>query len=307
MMSLLEEKTTSEKFWRNFINEFGNKVKLYTRDPFPIEKFPPESDSFFKLFDTSLMGVLYEGKECILLLDEIDSLSKIGQETREIFLSKLRVLKQEKVGNLNANLLYSVLGITNWIGDYIEDTIQGSPFNISNKITAPYFTREEVYDLFGQYEKQEAITLEKGILDHIFEQTAGAQGLTVLFGKCFESRRQAYQHVPTLTEWKNFTYGSNLFSYASNESTNLSKMLRLITESEKAESCKVALLSFLSKRLNVFKEFPHQVETLLRANILKKSEGVLEIASPFVRKMLLYFLSKEKNRTLRGSTIHAGF
>jgi hypothetical protein len=87
-------------------------------------------------------------------------------------------------------LEYSNCWITNWVGEYIEDTIQGSPFNISNKITAPYFTKEEVYELFGQYEKQENIKLEDGIMDHIFEQTEGAQGLTVLFGKCFESRRQ---------------------------------------------------------------------------------------------------------------------
>jgi hypothetical protein len=86
-------------------------------------------------------------------------------------------MKQESISNPGSYSLYSVLGITNWVGEYIEDTIQcsGSPFNITNKITAPYFTKEEVCNLFGQYEKQESIKLEDGIIDHIFEQTEGSE------------------------------------------------------------------------------------------------------------------------------------
>jgi hypothetical protein len=110
--------------------------------------------------------------------------NELMRTQRNLFLSTLRVFKQE-----SNHCLVSVLGITNWVGNYIQDTLGASPLNISNKITAPYFTKEEVYELFGQYEKQENIKLEDGI-DHIFEQTEGAQGLTVLFGKCFESRRQ---------------------------------------------------------------------------------------------------------------------
>ena len=54
--------------------------------------------------------------DIVLIIDEFDSIKKLDKKTREIFLSELRTLKQQRVQNVS-NCLQSVLGITNWVGD----------------------------------------------------------------------------------------------------------------------------------------------------------------------------------------------
>lgn len=143
--SLIGEKKTPEEFWENFLLQFQKKVN---NNQFPL--FPFESKSFTLIFDNKLKDY-FDGKECILIIDEIDALSNINEETRKIFLSTLRSLKQNKVLNSNEHCLHSVLGITNWVGKYIEDTITGSPFNVSNfNIASPFVKKLVMYSISNE-------------------------------------------------------------------------------------------------------------------------------------------------------------
>eukprot|EP01080_Neovahlkampfia_damariscottae_P013270 gene13270-11505_t len=175
--------------------------------------------------------------DIVLIIDELDSISKIDKKTREIFLSELRTLKQQKIQD-DSNCLHSVLGITNWVGDYINDTLGGSPFNISNKILCEYFTLDETKELFGQYESQEKFTFDEEIIQNIYEQTTGAQGLTNLFGQYISEWIEKNKGTPpTLSEWKSVTYDFQFLYYSETNSSNLRKMLTLLISSKKAESC----------------------------------------------------------------------
>jgi len=57
----------------------------------------------------------------------------------------------------------------------IQDT--ASPFNIADQIQVPYFTREEVYDLLAQYERETGQLFEHPVKEGIYEQTLGQPGL----------------------------------------------------------------------------------------------------------------------------------
>jgi hypothetical protein len=60
--------------------------------------------------------------------------------------------------------------ITNWIGQYLYETISGTPFNITTSVSASYFTRAEVVDdLIPQHEQQEDIAVDKYSKEHIFK------------------------------------------------------------------------------------------------------------------------------------------
>ena len=207
----------------------------------------------------------------------------------------LRTLKQKKIQDFDSNCLHSVLGITNWAGDYIYDTFGSSPFNISNKIVSSYFTLEEVNELFEQYEDQENIKIESEIKKDIYEQTLGAQGLTTLFGKYLsEDIVIKKKTVPTTSEWKSLVYGMDLFDYARDESVNFGKMIKLI---DSDVSCLKTLYSFF-QRQDINTLYPQESSVLQRANILRKSSGKFIIASPFVEKWLLYSMNKQIQQPL---------
>lgn len=303
MQSVIAMVDTSETFWRLFIESFACEVHKLTKSTLPT--LEAEAQSLDTLFSAEFMKLYYGGKRCMLILDDFDALDALrggkshGEESKEekhrregMNWTRQRFLLTFRRFNQESNcVLVSVLGITNWLGQYMETDI-GSGY-IRNIIDAPYyFTKEDVYDLFGQYQKQERIQMGDEIIDHIFEQTEGAQGLTVMFGRCFENLRQDYQHTPTFTEWKNFFYGLQLDNHAKQDE-NYAKMIQLLKESKEAERCKVTLLSFLMRRDLDWMNHWNEMELLKRYNIIKLMNGELSIASPFVKRFVLDSLRSE--------------
>ncbi len=107
--------------------------------------------------------------KCVLIIDEIEG---INPEYFGDFLHSLRKIYHFK----NEHCLKSVIlvGVANITG-VVQDN--ASPFNIADNIEIPYFTREEVWELYGQHEQETGQKFAPEVKDKVFEITAGQPGL----------------------------------------------------------------------------------------------------------------------------------
>jgi len=109
-------------------------------------------------------------KEWVIVVDEIEGLKNL--KVLNGFLHLIRSIYHEKQAiGLRSVILTGVSNITG----IIQDT--ASPFNIADQIQVPYFTREEVYDLLAQHERETGQLFEHPVKEGIYEQTLGQPGL----------------------------------------------------------------------------------------------------------------------------------
>jgi hypothetical protein len=274
----LRSKMNSNEFNKIMVKEISFAVNN-SRDS------PPLTDHLNDIFNLNMKSKLHD-KDCVLIIDEIDALKAIDQDARIGFLSLIRRWKQER----NSYCLVSIIGITNCFGNELTDTIGNSPFNVSDFLYSPYFTFEEVVELFKQYEDQENIKIEPEIIKDIFTQTNGAQGLTALFGKYLSEQFQN----PTYSEWKNSVYDPNFFNFIQ-DSANFKVMQNKLTDS---------LIKILIECLqggNIAQQYPSESSALERINIIKKNKdsNQMEIASEFVKRWILFIILMQKNRIVK--------
>jgi hypothetical protein len=244
---------------------------------------PPLTDNLKDIFNLNMKIKLHD-KDCVLIIDEIDALNLIDKDARISFLSLLRNWKQQQ----NFYCLVSMIGITNCFGNELTETIGNSSFNVSHFLYSPYFTFEEVVELFKQYQDQENKKIEPEIIKDIYTQTNGAQGLTSLFGKYLSEQFKN----PTYSEWNNSVYDSYFFNYIQNNSISFQVMQNKLSHS----FCKI-LIECL-KGENIAQQYPTQeISALERINIIKynKHSYQMEIASEFVKRWIIFYISIQKN------------
>lgn len=109
-------------------------------------------------------------RRLVLAIDEFDSLTgdyvgKILHVFREIYSDRGTLY------NLHSLIL---IGVRNLTEIYLE---HASPFNIADEIRLEPFTRTEVFDLIGQYEKETRQTFSPAVKDKIYTETNGQPGL----------------------------------------------------------------------------------------------------------------------------------
>jgi hypothetical protein len=170
--------------------------------------------------------------------------------------------------------------VTNWIGDYLIDTLGNSTFNINDRLQAPYFSLDDVETLFQQYIDQEGAAIDGKIIQYIFEQTSGAQGLVAMYGNCLDEIRTELKRELTFSEW--FTYcNSNQFGSTILKYVNYQKMLKLL-ENKNLHETLLAKLYGTEPPLII----PSEIYT---GNIFTP-QGTY--ANPFVRRLVAsYFYS----------------
>lgn len=71
-----------------------------------------------------------------------------------------------------------------------------SPFNVSEHHTAPYFTEEEVIQLFKDYEQSHNLLLESGIAERVYNITSGHPAMVCYCGKQIQTRE-----ILSLEDW----------------------------------------------------------------------------------------------------------
>lgn len=60
------------------------------------------------------------------------------------------------------------------------------PFNIRNVVRIDFFTKEEAYELFDQFQMEFGIIVDSAVIDEIFDYTAGQPGLFCLCGRIIQ-------------------------------------------------------------------------------------------------------------------------
>lgn len=141
----------------------------------------------------------FQGKEVILILDDIDVIEKLDPVQRQSLLSQLSSIKRARVEGTTCVL--SALALTNAEGDYLLDTLGHPPFNPLHNVIAPFFTEQEHNELFAQYEKEYGFVVDNAIKRDIFEQTQGAPGLEQLFGSHYHQMRKNRGRDLSRGEW----------------------------------------------------------------------------------------------------------
>ncbi|WGS63910.1 AAA-like domain-containing protein [Marinitoga aeolica] len=111
------------------------------------------------------------GKEIILMIDEFERFK--SSEIINDFLHAIRSIYHKKeLHKLRSVILISV----GYLSGILEDN--ASPFNIAEHMEVPYFTKEQVYDLLNQHEKETGQVFEEEVKELIWHNAGGQPGLT---------------------------------------------------------------------------------------------------------------------------------
>ncbi|NUU95800.1 transcriptional regulator, partial [Marinitoga sp. 1135] len=110
------------------------------------------------------------GKEIVLMIDEFE---KLDEKIMNEFLHVIRSMYHDKeIYGLRSVVLISV----SYLSGILEDN--ASPFNIAEHMEVPYFTKEQVYDLLSQHEKETGQIFDEKVKELIWHNAAGQPGLT---------------------------------------------------------------------------------------------------------------------------------
>jgi type II secretory pathway predicted ATPase ExeA len=113
-------------------------------------------------------------QKTVLIIDEIE---QVNPEMFNNFLHAIRAYYHHRDGhNLKSVVLVGVANITGVIQD------NASPFNIADNFDIPYFTQEEVLDLYKQHENESKQLFEEKVKKQIHHITSGQPGLVNGFG-----------------------------------------------------------------------------------------------------------------------------
>lgn len=196
-----------------FRKAFFSVIQATNRDCTYDSKYSDLCD-FFVGINSKL---IFQCKDVVLLCDNIDALGTVNdlldgkgsdfalklEIGRVTFLADLISIRDAIPGTY---CLHSVVGITNFVGRYLESTIGTTALAIRQQIAVPYFTIEQVFDLAQQWENQEDAKIDPNIKENIFEVSSGAQGtVMILFKYYVETLRpknlQKYEREPTFGDW----------------------------------------------------------------------------------------------------------
>jgi hypothetical protein len=276
---------TSSSFLDSFTRELENQVRITLSN----EIIRITEGNLCNIFHRDNKERYFGGRNVVLIIDEIDLLSKVDNEERNIFLVALHTLKQANTPNQTSSLL-AALVITNAVGAYLIDSLGNSPFNVAEPVFADYFTELEVEDLFAQYAKQENIELDEGIVKAVYKNTTGAQGLTVMYGGALHIFKKEVGHPPNNNEWNNYIYSPGFFNKIM-LNPNYLKMVRAI---KGTPNCMQQLFHFY-KNKSVDNIGIATIDRLIQANVLIADPfNLCRFASPFVENLVKSLYRKEE-------------
>lgn len=171
---------------------FFRSVPLMFREGFRLKpKAPTNWDEWLELF--ACEGGLFD-KPLILLIDEFDALpppliDRIVSTFRKMFLARENYV----LHGLALIGVRAVLGV---------DSPRGSPFNVQRSLQIPHLTRDEVVELFHQYQSESGQVVETNVVDSVYESTRGQPGLVSWFGELLTEKYNPGKDKPvTLTTW----------------------------------------------------------------------------------------------------------
>ena len=109
-------------------------------------------------------------QDVVLLIDELSELHSASENIRNDFLRTLREIRN----NTKAYAIKSVIAAGTFsilLFNPSETSI--SPFNVSDRIDNPYFTDEEVKNLFKDFAQDNGIIIEDAVIEDIWVKSNG--------------------------------------------------------------------------------------------------------------------------------------
>lgn len=117
----------------------------------------------------------YDKEKFVLIIDEVEG---INQEYLGDFLHSIRNAYHSRENHCLKSVI--LVGVSNIVG-VISDN--ASPFNIADNLNVPYFTTEEVHDLFHQHETATGQLFDENVKHKISQITSNQPGLVNGFAK----------------------------------------------------------------------------------------------------------------------------
>ncbi len=190
MMSVQGVVMKSEEPEENFLE----RLPLLFWESFKMEmNTPPANFEGFKNLFLKDKGLF--DKPLILFIDEFDSLPR-GVIDRLVTLFRDMYLKRESFNIQGLALIgvRAVLGV---------ESERGSPFNIQRSLHVPNFTKEEVEDLFGQYQTESGQKIDPDAAESVYDSTRGQPGLVCWFGELLtEKYNPGSEKIIGMNLWK---------------------------------------------------------------------------------------------------------
>ncbi|WP_041638515.1 AAA-like domain-containing protein [Marinitoga piezophila] len=156
---------TEEEFIETFYEEIIEEAEKYN---ITLETKPQKIRMIKNIFEEIYKKT---GKEVVLMIDEFEKLN--NEEIMNTLLHVIRKIYHKKeMYKLRSVILISV----SYLSGVLEDN--ASPFNIAEHMEVPYFTKEQVYDLLSQHEKETGQLFDEKVKELIWHNAAGQPGLT---------------------------------------------------------------------------------------------------------------------------------
>jgi hypothetical protein len=180
-----------------------------------LEQAPTNYAAWRRLFARD-MGVF--DRPVILLLDEFDSLppkliDRLVATFRKMYLARDRYW----LHGLALVGVRAVLGL---------DSSRGSPFNVQRSLQIPNLTRDEVVELFRQYQSESAQVVDPSVVSAVYESTRGQPGLVSWFGELLTEKYNPGKDKPiSMKDWQ-WVYNRTLHAEWNNTLLNLEKKAR---------------------------------------------------------------------------------
>jgi len=157
-LATLETKRFYQVLNRRLHREFG-KHKIY------LDKNIQDQDDLEFFFEE----VSRQYFQTLLVIDEFEGIPECVQNE---FMHAIRdMYHQKEHHSLHSLILVGVSTVAEL------STTSASPFNIADEIQIPYFTREEVNNLIGQYVLETGHKFDENVIKTIYQNTNGQPGL----------------------------------------------------------------------------------------------------------------------------------
>ena len=287
MISLQSAKTITDE--KRVLKLFAQQLQEWFGHDFPLIQTWEEIGSLF----TSD----YFPKPVILIIDEFDALqeefiNRFANEFRALYLSRsgdVGTPSEEKKNLLHGLALIgvrSVLGIEN---------VTGSPFNVQRSVHIPNLEKEEVLQIFQDYQDESGQRIEPAVVRRIYDEMKGQPGLTCWLGELLTETHNRHDGDITMDD---FEY---TFSSAVEEQPN-NNILNIISKAKMAEYKPVVLEMFQTGAKSLFRYDDPATNYLYMNGVVgreiaqDKSGGYrryLKFPSPFVQKRLFNYFAHD--------------
>ncbi|RGB41798.1 hypothetical protein C1646_684852 [Rhizophagus diaphanus] len=137
----------------------------------------------------------------ILFFDEFDRIYTMDERLRSDFLGVLRAIKND----IDSYVIQAIVVIGTFSILHLDSSTQPiSPFNIRDSVRNPNFDLEQVRVLFREFEEENKMKFESGIIEDIFEQTNGHAGLVCICGRAIEDNllRELNEQILIYKTWE---------------------------------------------------------------------------------------------------------